>query len=371
MTSHTLKARIAALTSLLMMTAFQPIRAQQVDLAPGKLVVLANGTLNERMTQAAAFAAKNKEQQFWLGYAFDKRPEVEAGFIYAADGNIMIGSRTGSWSSWHDGSMPGRTTFALETPSTKVTILFLIDKQRESPEEIRLFYNLHKVEIENRPGFWLQNVETHESLDYLNLLVFDPSLSDQAAAPLLLAVGLHPDPAAIAVLSEVAKRRGAAHVRESAVRALARIPSSESFASLVKLYDNKEGNPHLSTLQEELVFALSQQQSDSAVEKLSQIALEAESPETRDKAIFWLGQMAGEKSLSVLGGLIESEHLTAVKTQAVYALSQHENQREAANLLMNTALTNPNPEVRRTAIFWLAQIEDDRVVGFLKKLILQ
>lgn len=91
----------------------------------------------------------------------------------------------------------------------------------------------------------------------------------------------------------------------------------------------------------------------------------------QEKAIFWLGQKAGRKSLQVLGSIAESDEATEIKNKAVFAISQHENSKEAAEMLMEIARNNKNPEVRKKAMFWLGQTGDKRVLAFFKEILLQ
>ena len=53
---------------------------------------------------------------------------------------------------------------------------------------------------------------------------------------------------------------------------------------------------------------------------------------------------------------------------AVFALSQRPDD-EAVPILMDVARTAADAETRRTAMFWLAQSEDDRVLSFFESIL--
>lgn len=89
----------------------------------------------------------------------------------------------------------------------------------------------------------------------------------------------------------------------------------------------------------------------------------------RNSAIFWLAQKAGEKATQGLTSLIgdDSEELEVRKT-AVFALSQIKTD-ETLDQLMRIARTNPEPEIRKNAMFWLGQSRDPRVLAFFEEIL--
>jgi HEAT repeat protein len=91
--------------------------------------------------------------------------------------------------------------------------------------------------------------------------------------------------------------------------------------------------------------------------------------ELRKQALFWLGQKAGQRSLEVLGNVIDkSDDDTEVQKQAVFAVSQRPKD-EAVPLLIKIARTHPKPAVRKQAMFWLGQTGDERALEFFKEVL--
>lgn len=91
--------------------------------------------------------------------------------------------------------------------------------------------------------------------------------------------------------------------------------------------------------------------------------------DVRKKALFWLGQAAGDAIGPTLDGMSrdDSEDLE-VRKAAVFALSQRPHD-ESVRILMRIARSKIHPEVRRQAFFWLAQYDDAEVVDFFEEML--
>jgi HEAT repeat protein len=91
--------------------------------------------------------------------------------------------------------------------------------------------------------------------------------------------------------------------------------------------------------------------------------------QTRKGAIFWMGQAAGERAAGTLGELIDQSDADAdVQEQAVFALSQLRDG-GGVDALIDIARDHRNPKVRKTAMFWLAQSDDPRVVALFEEIL--
>ena len=89
----------------------------------------------------------------------------------------------------------------------------------------------------------------------------------------------------------------------------------------------------------------------------------------RTQSVFWLGQIAGEaitKNLADLTG--EAALDREVRKQAVFALSQRP-QRDGVPALIQIARTNRDPEIRKTALFWLGQSRDPRALALFEEIL--
>jgi hypothetical protein len=75
----------------------------------------------------------------------------------------------------------------------------------------------------------------------------------------------------------------------------------------------------------------------------------------RRQAVFWLGQAAGEAATRGLADLVDDRAADRdVREQAVFALSQRPRD-EGVPALIRIVRENPDPELRKKAIFWLGQ----------------
>lgn len=91
----------------------------------------------------------------------------------------------------------------------------------------------------------------------------------------------------------------------------------------------------------------------------------------RERAIFWVGQSAAREATRGLAYLAESEtEATRIQQAAVFALSQRD-EPERIDHLLRVARAHPNPEVVRSAFFWLAESADERAIQFFEEVLLR
>jgi hypothetical protein len=93
------------------------------------------------------------------------------------------------------------------------------------------------------------------------------------------------------------------------------------------------------------------------------------SEELRGRAVFWLGQAASEAAGLALDSIASDDRGDReVRKQAIFALSQRPMD-EAVPALMRIARTNDDPELRKTALFWLGQSEDSRAITVFEEIL--
>lgn len=91
--------------------------------------------------------------------------------------------------------------------------------------------------------------------------------------------------------------------------------------------------------------------------------------ETRRQAVFWLGQAAGVEAGRGLDSIVRDDRgEIEVRKQAVFALSQRPPD-EAVPALIRIARTSREPEILRTALFWLGQSDDPRALGLFEEIL--
>lgn len=90
----------------------------------------------------------------------------------------------------------------------------------------------------------------------------------------------------------------------------------------------------------------------------------------REQAIFWLGQDAADAATRGLTAIVDDDDADlAVRERAVFALSQRADE-EGLPALMQLVRTSPHPQLRETALFWLAQHDDPRVLALFEEILL-
>ena len=103
---------------------------------------------------------------------------------------------------------------------------------------------------------------------------------------------------------------------------------------------------------------------------LLRLARNPQLPEDRRRtAIFWLGQAAGVAATSALDSVVAHDDTSReLRKQAVFALSQRPAD-EGVPALIRVARTNRDPELRKTALFWLGQSEDPRALDLFEEIL--
>ena len=105
--------------------------------------------------------------------------------------------------------------------------------------------------------------------------------------------------------------------------------------------------------------------------RILEIARDDDRPgDVRESAVFWLGQLAGDKVTEGLTSIVDDDDEDMdVREAAVFALSQMDD-RESTDSLMKIARSNRHPELRKSAMFWLAQSDDPEVLDFFEEILL-
>ena len=91
--------------------------------------------------------------------------------------------------------------------------------------------------------------------------------------------------------------------------------------------------------------------------------------DARRSSVFWLGQIAGEKATEGLAKLVDDDDVELeVRKAAVFSLSQQHSS-QSIDRLVEVAKNNPHPQLRKSALFWLAQSDDPRVLGVFEDIL--
>jgi HEAT repeat protein len=91
--------------------------------------------------------------------------------------------------------------------------------------------------------------------------------------------------------------------------------------------------------------------------------------QTRRSAVFWLSQQAGDRITRELANFVsDGDEDRELRKHAVFALSQRPRD-ESIPELVRIARTHRDPEIRKTAMFWLGQSNDPRAVALFEEIL--
>jgi HEAT repeat protein len=246
--------------------------------------------------------------------------------------------------------------------------VFLVAQQNEPGTEDLLLESVRTdpdPEVRRQAVFWLSQVGTDRAVGALDsILRFskDPDIQDKA----VFALSQHDSPRAQQALRAYAERAEVPDAaKEKAIFWLGQKETPDNAIFLRSLYGklkNKE-------LKKKVLFSLSQMGGEENGRWLLGIARDtAQGIEMRKQALFWAGQ--GGVSLAELTKLYGTVGDQQMREQLIFVYSQR-NEPEALDKLIEIAKSDPNPDLRKRALFWLGQSEESRAVQALQDIIEQ
>lgn len=209
---------------------------------------------------------------------------------------------------------------------------------------------------------WIGGVDDTAALDWLDQAARAQGNSRADAA--LMAIALHRSPEAGRRLHALATETRGDHA-QAAVFWLGESRGEQGFEILEALLaELPKGDTR-----REINFALAQNQAHGAAGLLFEIAKSDPDPEQRGQAMFWLAQEYPDKAQDWLLEVVRSERDNEVLEQAVFAISQLPGGDGDKALLELASDAGAPRTVRRQAIFWLAQSDNDASIAALTDLL--
>ncbi len=90
---------------------------------------------------------------------------------------------------------------------------------------------------------------------------------------------------------------------------------------------------------------------------------------TRQSALFWVGQSAGDKVVKAMGDIAaDASEDREVRQSAVFGLSRRPAD-ESVPALIKISESDRDPEIRRNAMFWLSRSNDPRAMAWFEKVL--
>jgi hypothetical protein len=146
--------------------------------------------------------------------------------------------------------------------------------------------------------------------------------------------------------------------------------SAAWLSSIINAPNSGDGD-RFNRVTKQAVTALGMHEGTAASRSLVNIARNHPMSNTRNDALFWLSQRAGDQlAASAIAEAIEKDPDTEVRKRAVFALSQLPKD-ESIPKLIDVAKNNRNTAVRQQAMFWLGQSNDPRALKFFEDVLLK
>jgi hypothetical protein len=284
----------------------------------------------------------------WFGYAVKALPNhgMQCGWRLEGGPDIFSGAPSPSGPVHLEGS-------------TTVDVLFRVENN--AVQKIRIYSTDCSLEAGGLPFVWITGVPAKASLAYLQTFV-SANGADHTLEPALLAISMHDDAQADAILEQLTRPAAAQRIREKAIFWLGANRGARGVAVLKSILETDASDQ----IRDKAIFALSISKQPDALNPIIRAAHNDSSPHVRAQALFWLAQRSGERAAATIVGAIENDPDTEVKKRAVFALSQLPKD-EAIPKLIEVARSQRNREVRKQAFFWLGQSGDPRALAFIEQ----
>lgn len=325
---------------------------------------------------AAIRLGRAKGGHYWVGYQFEAKPGV------MVEGNFRKGENRDAKNN--------------EKEPQNVGIFMLREANSDTVVRLELKNLNRQNDFNGYPVYWLGRAANDESLSLLQKLM-EEQPEGKVAEQAIVGVALHNDSRVGQILEGIVNQSKVESQRKSAVFWLGQTEGETGFLS--NLLGNEQESleirkqaafaigvskdPSALTVLQNLYTQVKQVEvkkqiifanfvnanSDAATDFLIRIASTDTDREARKQAIFWLGQKAGQRVSEVLNNTIEQNDAdTEVQKEAVFAVSRRKKE-EAVPMLIKIAKTHPKPEVRKQALFWLGQVDDERALEVFKEIL--
>jgi HEAT repeat protein len=248
-----------------------------------------------------------------------------------------------------------KAVFLIAQQSANGTEEILLDAARTDPDH----------EVREQAVFWLSQVDTDRAVSALDSILRtskDHAIQEKA----VFALSQQGSPRAQKALRGYAELPDlSGEIREKAIFWIGQSGGAENDAFLRSLYGRLKDEG----LRNKILFSVSQAGGPENGRWLLGVARDGTQPlELRKQALFWAGQ--GGASMTDLSGLYTTMTDRPMREQLIFVYSQRE-EPAAVDKLLDIAKRDPDPELRKKALFWLGQSDDPRAAKALQDIIEQ
>lgn len=299
-------------------------------------------SLTDKLDRAVQqFKASRQGDSFWAAYHPPVRANANYGmqnWTYSDDDGIRLERRD---------DPAGAAVFLLADLSTGKTVY----------TRIKTLNVNEPYQFENRPVYWLGNVEAAQSLAQLeNLLranqsdTSEKSGLDSQRRGIVRAISYHDHPRVVALLEDVAQKEQSFELQRSAIASLGSIGTKESLDALDKLFNNTSP-----TLKKEIVrayrYAGDRANERRVLDRLTALAKSNETLEIRAEAVRRIASFRGDAVADRLFEIYDVLSDQQLKREILQHVSIGDSVNERViKRLVAIAKTGTDADLQRTAV---------------------
>lgn len=212
----------------------------------------------------------------------------------------------------------------------------------------------------------LADVDAGTSLAVLRAVVTGGSgrKHEDLAGDALAAIAFHADPGATPLLAEFSTPQHAEDIRQNAIFWLGQ-NGGEAGAEVIERIARDDDDAI--DIRRHALFSLSQSDAIDAYPMLAGFARDDDESEMRSQALFWMANGGDARAKADILAAIRNDRDVGVVEQGVFALSQLDPGGEEA--LVELVRGDVPREVKKKALFWLAQSDSDAAVRLLDQVL--
>ncbi len=296
------------------------------------------GSLNDKLDRAIQqFKASKQGDSCWLAYHAPVRVNANYGmsnWSYSDGDGIRLERRD---------DPAGAAVFLLADLSTGKTVY----------TRVKTLNVNEPYQFENRPVYWLGNVDAGQSLAQLETLLRanQADTSEKSIVRnIVRAISYHDHPRSVALLEEVAQKEQSFELQRSAIASLGGIGSKEGLDALDKLFNN--ASP---ALKKEIVrayrYAGDRANERRVLDRLTALAKSNETVEIRAEAVRRIAGFRGDAVADRLFEIYDALNDQPLKREIIQAVSIGDSVNERViKRLVTIAKSGNDAELQRAAV---------------------
>lgn len=333
-----MKARLfwTAFSALLVISSAAGAQDQQAKVYSRQDFINVDGaSFQDKVSKAVQmFKASKQGESFWIAYHFAAREGTSigpfSGSTYYDEDGIRL--------RWRDN--PG---------SAAVFLLTEVGGSRSNFTRVKTLAIDEPYEFENRPVYWLGDVDTGQSIDELEALMRANPDNKLITRGALRAIAAHNSSRAIPILKQIASNDSDAEAQRSAIANLGRIRSTGAIETLEDLLEHSGSSNTKVEILRAYVAAGRDVGEKRVLDRLTATAKSDDLVKVRGEAIRLIASFRGEAIAERLIEIYDGTSSDPVKEEIIARFSQSSD-RKALGKLLAIAKSDPNPRLRQLAV---------------------